>query len=68
MNELLKEFWKLEPFEVEVILCIFKDKLGIKRDEKNSIDVWMTSRDILIELGGENNWIPLISIVKGVTT
>jgi len=36
--------------------------------KKDSIDVWMTARDILIELGGENNWIPLINIVKGVTT
>jgi hypothetical protein len=27
MNELPKEFQKLEPFEVEDILCIFKDKL-----------------------------------------
>ena len=35
MNELIqKEFRKLGPFEVEDILCIFKDDLGEKRDEK----------------------------------
>jgi len=51
------------------LFCVFsRINWGYKEMKKDSIDVWMTARDILIELGGENNWIPLINIVKGVTT
>lgn len=32
INELPKEFQKLEPFEVEDILCIYKDKLAANKE------------------------------------
>ena len=35
MNELPKEFQKLEPFEVEDILCIFEDKLRTRDKNKD---------------------------------
>jgi len=34
--------------------------------KKYSKDVWMMARDILLELGGDNNWIQLGDIVNGV--